>query len=150
MTEERSSRVAYRIEIDAPPAEVWLAITDPAWTRRFFHDTAVHTNWAVGAPISYDLPDGVPAIAGTIVEYAAPQRFVMTARFLFDPVAAGERESLLSWEVTPRAPGGALLTLVHEKIPPRTLSIVRRGWPGILADLHRTLRPGSQPVVAEA
>ena len=40
MTEEQPSRVAYRVAIAAPPGEVWLAITDPEWTRRFFHDTA--------------------------------------------------------------------------------------------------------------
>ncbi len=140
-------RLLYEIEIDAPPAEVWRAITDPDWTRRFFHETAVHTTWKVGAPISYDLPDGTPAIAGRVVEYSPPARFVMTARFLFDDEAIAEPESLVTWEVTPDG-RGTRLTLLHDRVPRHTISLVRGGWPGILEDLHRTLRPGGKPRVA--
>ena len=89
-TARASGRLLYQIDLDVPPDEVWHAITDPEWTRRFFHDTAVHTTWRVGAPISYDLPDGTPAIAGRVVEYSPPRRFVMTARFLFDDRATAE------------------------------------------------------------
>jgi uncharacterized protein YndB with AHSA1/START domain len=141
-----AGRLLYQIEIDAPPDEVWRAITDPEWTRRFFHDTAVHTTWKVGAPISYDLPDGTPAIAGRVAEYAPPHRFVMTARFLFDDEAIAEPESLVTWEVTPQG-RGTLLTLLHDRVPKHTIALVRGGWPGILEDLHRTLRPGAVPNV---
>lgn len=140
-------RLLYQIDIDALPDEVWRAITDPQWTRRYFHDTAVHTTWAVGAPISYDLPDGTPAIAGRIVEYSPPHRFVMTARFLFDDEAVAEPESLVTWEVSPQR-GGTRLTLLHDRVPAHTITLVRGGWPGILEDLHRTLRPGAKPNVA--
>ncbi len=139
-------RLLYQIEIDAPPDEVWRAITDPELTPRFFHDTAVHTSWSPGAPISYDLPDGTPAIVGRIVEYTPPRRFVMTATFLFDAEATAEPESLVTWEVKPDG-RGTLLTLLHDRVPPRTISLVRGGWPGILEDLHRTLRPGAEPTV---
>jgi uncharacterized protein YndB with AHSA1/START domain len=139
-------RLLYQIEIDAPPEEVWRAITDPEWTRRFFHDTAVHTSWQIGAPISYDLPDGTPAIAGRMVEYTPPRRFVMTARFLFDDQASAEPESLVTWEVAAKG-RGTRLTLLHDQVPAHTITLVRGGWPGILKDLHRTLRPGAVPAV---
>jgi uncharacterized protein YndB with AHSA1/START domain len=140
-------RLIYRIDIGAPPGEVWRAITDPEWTRRFFHDTAVHTSWKVGSSISYDLPDGTPAIAGRVVEYSPPHRFVMTARFLFDEAAVAEPESLITWEVVSRG-SGSRLTLLHDRVSAHTLTLVRHGWPGILEDLHRTLRPGPEPKVA--
>jgi uncharacterized protein YndB with AHSA1/START domain len=140
-------RLLCRIDIDAPPDEVWRAITDPHWTRRYFHDTAVHTTWKVGAPISYDLPDGTPAIAGRVVEYSPPRRFAMTARFLFDDAAIAEPESLVTWEVMPHG-GGARLTLLHDRVPAHTITLVRGGWPGILEGLHRVLRPGAEPEVA--
>jgi uncharacterized protein YndB with AHSA1/START domain len=139
-------RLLYQIDIDAPPDDVWHAITDPRWTRRFFHDTAVHTTWQIDAPISYDLPDGTSAIAGRIVEYSPPRRFVMTARFLFDDQAIAEPDSLVTWEVLPRG-RGARLTLLHDHVPARTITLVRGGWPGILEDLHRTLCPGGEPKV---
>jgi uncharacterized protein YndB with AHSA1/START domain len=145
-TASKSGRLLYQIDLDVPPDEVWHAITDPEWTRRFFHDTAVHTTWRVGAPISYDLPDGTPAIAGRVVEYSPPRRFVMTARFLFDERATAEPESLVTWEVVPRG-RGTRLTLLHDQVPAHTITLVRGGWPGILEDLHRTLRPGAQPRV---
>ena len=139
-------RLLYEIAIDAPPDEVWQAITDPVWTRRYFHDTALHTTWAVGSPISYDLPDGTPAIAGRVLEYSPPRRFVMSARFLFDDEAIAEVESRVTWEVAPDG-RGSRVTLVHDRVPAHTISLVRNGWPGILEDLHRTLRPGAEPRV---
>jgi uncharacterized protein YndB with AHSA1/START domain len=145
-TARGSGRLLYQIDLDVPPDEVWHAITDPEWTRRFFHDTAVHTTWRVGAPISYDLPDGTPAIAGRVIEYLPPRRFVMTARFLFDERAAAEPESLVTWEVAPRG-RGTRLTLLHDRVPAHTITLVRGGWPGILEHLHRTLRPGAKPRV---
>lgn len=151
MTDEVASaptgRTLYRIEIDASADEVWNAITDPEWTPRFFHETAVHSTWAIGAPISYDLPDGTPAIAGSILEYEAPRRFVMSARFLFDEIAIAEPASRLTWEVSANGTNAAVLTLLHDRVPPHTLTLVQGGWPGILSDLHRVLRPGSDPKV---
>jgi uncharacterized protein YndB with AHSA1/START domain len=138
----RPRRLVYAVDIDAPAEETWRAITDPEWTVRFFHETAVHTTWRVGTLISYDLPDGTPAIAGTLLEVDPPRRFRMTARFLFDETAAAEAESELTWEVEPRD-GGCTLTLVHEKLGPRTLEIVQGGWPGILDGVAVALRPGA-------
>jgi len=73
----------------------------------------------------------------------------MIARFLLDEIPSEEGESLVTWEVGEPA-GGAVLSLIHDRIPPRTLMAVRNGWPGILEELHRMLVPGGEPRAASA
>jgi uncharacterized protein YndB with AHSA1/START domain len=145
------NRLVYTIEIAAPPDAVWRSITDPEWTPRFFHNTAVHSRWIVGQPITYDLPTGETAISGTLVEYDPPRRFVMTARFHFDNIPLDEPDSRLSWEVTPHG-AGALLTLIHDRLEksPITLSSVRGGWPAILGGISTMLVPGSSSQVGKS
>jgi uncharacterized protein YndB with AHSA1/START domain len=39
--------------IDAPPEEVWRALTDPAAIRQFMFGSDVHTDWQPGSPITW-------------------------------------------------------------------------------------------------
>jgi uncharacterized protein YndB with AHSA1/START domain len=41
------------IEISAPPARVWDALTDPDQIQRFMFDTRVTTDWKPGSPIGW-------------------------------------------------------------------------------------------------
>jgi uncharacterized protein YndB with AHSA1/START domain len=39
--------------VDAPPAEVWKAITDPAKLKRFFFGAEIESGWKPGDPIRW-------------------------------------------------------------------------------------------------
>jgi len=41
------------VTINAPRAEVWDALTNPAKVKQYFHGTAVSTDWRVGSPITW-------------------------------------------------------------------------------------------------
>ncbi len=42
------------ITIDASPAEVWNALTQPELIKRYLFETTVTTDWKVGSPIAYE------------------------------------------------------------------------------------------------
>lgn len=39
------------VEIDAPPAQVWAALTDPVAIKKFMFGSDVETDWQEGSPI---------------------------------------------------------------------------------------------------
>ena len=42
------------ITIDASPARVWHALTDPAEVKQYMHGTNLETDWTVGGPILWN------------------------------------------------------------------------------------------------
>ena len=41
------------LAIEAPPAKVWRALTDPDQVREYMHGTNLATDWVVGDPITW-------------------------------------------------------------------------------------------------
>src|SRR3954452_14534724 len=94
-------RHIFETYIRATPEAIWRAITDPDFTRRYFHRTAVDSSFAPGAAVRYALPDGEDAVVGVIEEVDPPRRLVMTWRVLYDAAAAEEPPSRVEWILTP-------------------------------------------------
>ncbi|HMG16258.1 MAG TPA: SRPBCC domain-containing protein, partial [Saprospiraceae bacterium] len=45
--------VKKEITINAPPSEVWDALTNPDKTKKYFFNCKVYSDWKVGSPISF-------------------------------------------------------------------------------------------------
>ena len=144
-----SDRLVYRIQIRSTPEQVWQAITDPEWTKKYFYETAIRSSWKVGAPVYYDMPDGTLASEGTVLEYDPPRRLSLTMRFTFDENLSKERPSRVTYELEPRG-NATLLTLIHDQIPPHTMEMVKDGWIGIIEGLAKVLVPEEEPAVARS
>jgi uncharacterized protein YndB with AHSA1/START domain len=125
--------LVFEVEIAAPPEKIWEAITNPDWTRRYFHGTAVRSDFRRGARIVYENPDGSLAVDGEVLEVDAPRRLVTTWRFLFDEEAAHERASRVTWEITPRG-DRCRLTVMHDDFDGETAAyrIGKGGWQPIV------------------
>ena len=41
------------VVVNAPPAEVWDALTNPAKVKQYMHGTEMSTDWGVGSPITW-------------------------------------------------------------------------------------------------
>jgi uncharacterized protein YndB with AHSA1/START domain len=41
------------IHIDAPPSEVWDALTEPGQIKKYMFGADVHTDWKPGSPLSF-------------------------------------------------------------------------------------------------
>ena len=71
-----------RIDIQAPAAEVWKALTDPDTIARYFFGSRVKTDWRPGSPITWSGEwNGKPyEDKGTVLE-VEPDRLLKVSHF---------------------------------------------------------------------
>jgi uncharacterized protein YndB with AHSA1/START domain/DNA-binding transcriptional ArsR family regulator len=129
----------YQIYIAATPEKIWQAITDSSFTRRYYYNNTVESDWKVGSSLIYRNPDGSVAIESEIVEAQPPTRLVQTFSF----PATGDRPSRVTWEIQPRG-GSSLLTLLHDDFDSETETFkgVAHGWIPVLSGLKTLLETG--------
>jgi uncharacterized protein YndB with AHSA1/START domain len=67
-------------DIDAPPAKVWSALTDPAQIKKFMFGSQVETDWQPGSKIVWkgDYEGKAYEDKGEIVEVVANKRLKVT------------------------------------------------------------------------
>ena len=135
----------YQIFIKATPEQVWDAIIEPSWTRRYFHGTAFDSPPVNGEPYRTSLADGRPAVDGTIEELDPPKRLVMTWHVLYDAAMSEEPPSRVEWILEPVGDGLTRLRLEHGDLArsPLTWANVKDGWVYVLDGLktvHRDRR----------
>ena len=134
----------YQIFIKATPEQVWDAITEPSWTRRYFHGTAFDSPPVNGEPYRTSLPDGRPAVDGTIEEMDPPKRLVMTWHTLYDAAMSQEPPSRVEWLLEPAGEGLTRLRLEHGDLArsPLTWANVKDGWVYVLDGLKTVVETG--------
>ena len=142
----------YQTFIRASAEQVWAAITDPEFTRRYFHRTAFESTLEPGSPYRMVLPDGSDAVVGSIEEVEPNKRLVMTWRILYDAAAAEEPPSRVEWLLTEGATASPRLTTIHRDLglSPITSANVADGWVWVLQSMKSMLEtgealPGSAP-----
>ena len=123
----------YEIFVKASPRRVWQAITDPDYTRRYFHRTAIESTFEPGAGYRYVMPDGRDAVDGTIEEVDPERRLVMTWHTLYDAALAAEPVSRVEWTLAPANDDATVtrVTLRHldlARSPGRGPTCVSVGW----------------------
>jgi uncharacterized protein YndB with AHSA1/START domain len=76
-------------EIDASPAQVWAALTDPTLIRRYMFGSQVETDWRQGSPILWkgEYEGGRYEDKGEIVEIQPERRLKVTH---FSPLSGQE------------------------------------------------------------
>jgi uncharacterized protein YndB with AHSA1/START domain len=139
-----ATRHVYEVYVRAAPERVWQAITDPAFTTRYFHRTAFESALEPGSAYRYTQPDGSDALVGEIVDVEPERRLVMTFRMVYDASLADEPPSRVEWVLTPVGDGHTRLTLRHGDLAlsPRTWAKVRLGWTYILDSMKSLLETG--------
>ena len=105
----------YQIDIAATPEEVWRAITDSEWTKRYFHST--------------------PGQSG---------RFVQTWHVLYDAALAAEPPGRVEWTVEGVGESLTRVRLVHDDLAysPLTWVHVKDGWVWVIDALKTLLETG--------
>ena len=108
----------YQIYIAATPEQVWTAITDSGWTRRYFHRTAFVEPPVAGRPYRTVLPER-PAGERRHDRGDDPHRsmvsraVVHTWHVLYDEAMSAEPAGRVEGLVEPAAEGLTLVRLVH-------------------------------------
>ncbi|HYI65347.1 MAG TPA: SRPBCC domain-containing protein [Candidatus Limnocylindrales bacterium] len=138
-TMAESPKHVYEVYIAASPEQVWRAITESEFTRQYYYDNSIESDWEPGSPIVYRNPDGTEAIQGKIIEADPPRRLVHT--FFFP--GTDESPSRCTWSIEPRG-AASLLILTHDEFDGETSTYrsVAHGWVPILSGLKTLLETG--------
>jgi uncharacterized protein YndB with AHSA1/START domain/DNA-binding transcriptional ArsR family regulator len=131
----------YKTYINATPAEVWQAITDPDHTVQYYYGTRVESDWQVGSTINYRYPDGRLASDGEILAIDEPKRLEMTFRPLWDEELEQEGAVREIWSLE-EVNGMVELAIEMYDIGPRTLEDFKEGLPYIVAGLKTLVETG--------
>ena len=139
----------YQIYIAATPEEVWRAITDSDWTRKYFHHTSFVEPPVAGVAYRTVSMDGRDAVEGTIEEMTPPTpgrpgRFVQTWHVLYDAALAAEPPGRVEWTIEGVGEGLTRVRLVHGDLAhsPLTWAHVKDGWVWIIDALKTLLETG--------
>ena len=139
----------YGIYIRCTPEQLWQGITDGSLTRQYFHETSIESDWNEGSVVVFRNPDGSVAVEGTVLEADAPRRLSITWHALYNPAAADERPSRVTWEIVQHG-DACRLSLVHDDFDGETATYhgVAEGWLMLLCSLKSLIETGEALPVA--
>jgi uncharacterized protein YndB with AHSA1/START domain len=156
----------YAVYIKSSPQQIWDAITEPEWNRRFgyaapsefdlrpggtFRSTPSDAMRVAGEQMGFPTPDVI--LDGEVIESDPPRKLVQTWRLLMDPACAAEPFSTLTYEIGAADHNGVCrLTVSHDLSgAPATARLVAGhleetgaggGWNWVLDDLKTMLETG--------
>ncbi|MCG5436547.1 ArsR/SmtB family transcription factor [Micromonospora foliorum] len=160
-----SPTFVYTTYVTTTAQRLWAALTEPAFTRRYWGGVALVSDWQVGSPVLWqDTPDGEPRDLGQRVLVAEPYRRLSYSWHGFQPEHAehfgwsaeelaarlGERRSTVTFEIEPHGDRVVRLTVIHDGFSPdsemhRAISGQldgSGGWPELLASLKTLVETG--------
>jgi uncharacterized protein YndB with AHSA1/START domain len=140
----------FSVYIKAPAERVWRAIVEDDDTARYYYGTRVRSTWEVGAPITYEYPDGSTAADGIVLEVEPGLRVVMDFTPRWDPEIAADGPVRMTWAIEAGEDGGPTkLTVTSALIPgSRTESEFSAGVVYIVSGLKTVLETGEPLAVA--
>ena len=137
----------YVTYIETTPEKLWEALTSSDFTKRYWWDTCVVSDWKVGSPFSLVL-NGRTTDVGEVLEAERPRRLSYTFRHILNEAARNERPSRVTFVLEPH---GKLvkLTLTHEDFAEDSVVIdgISKGWPAIMSSLKSLLETGEALVI---
>ncbi len=137
-------RHVHETYIRTTPDRLWAALTEPGEVRSYYYGCDYDGPLVPGQPYKMSGEYG-PAIDGTVVAVDPPHRLAVTFHVLFDPEAATEEPTNVTWEITPVSDQVCRLTLVHEDFGglSKTWAITLTGWKVVLDGLKTWVETGT-------
>jgi uncharacterized protein YndB with AHSA1/START domain len=133
----------YVTYIATTPEKLWSALTSGDFTRSYWYDRRIESEWKVGAPVRfYDGSSNTVTDSGVVLEYEPPKRLAYTFRPEFSEEAAAMGSSRVTFTIEAHE-GMVKLMLIHDELPDEETAIgFREGWAPILSSLKSTLETG--------
>ena len=145
--------LVFQIYIKATPEQVWAAITESKFRRKYFFGSSIESTFAPGSPVRSVGPDGATWGENTVLESDPPKRLVHTWSSLYDPQLAAEPESRVTWQIEPPEDGAySKLTVTHDQLQnsPQTRKSVEGGWMFVISGLKTAIETGAPLSAASA
>jgi uncharacterized protein YndB with AHSA1/START domain/DNA-binding transcriptional ArsR family regulator len=151
-----NTEFVYTTYINTTPERLWQALTDPAFTRRYWGAT-FETDWKAGSAMVWEQRGVREADPEQVVLESDPYRRLSYSWHTFTPALAKafefSDEFLATVSAEPRSkvtfdiePVGATvkLTVVHDGFEPGStvLQSISGGWPSLLSNLKTLLETG--------
>jgi uncharacterized protein YndB with AHSA1/START domain len=143
MTEMTTESTVYVTYIATTPEKLWAALTSSEFTRQYFFNRTVESDWKQGSPWILRMPDGRVDVKGEVRESDPPRKLVVS--WNVDWIAEKLPEAVVSYEIEPLGGGVVRLTMTEAHptpIPAYLLEGGRKGWPMILSGLKTLLETG--------
>jgi uncharacterized protein YndB with AHSA1/START domain len=147
----------YTTYIRTTPERLWKALTEPAFTDRYW-SISFETDWEAGSPMSWKQRGLTIADPEQVVLESVPFRrlsytwHTITPEWLdsfgFTDEAgarlAGERRSKVTFEIERLDAEQVKLTVLHDDLEPDGITgmMVSQGWPRVFANLKTLLETG--------
>jgi uncharacterized protein YndB with AHSA1/START domain len=129
--------------IETTPEKLWEALTSSEFTKRYWWDTSVVSDWKVGSPFALVM-DGTTTDVGEVLEVDRPRRLSYTFHHILSDAGRKERPTKVVFNLEPY---GKLvkLTLTHEDFEEGSVILdgISKGWPAILSSLKSMLESGT-------
>jgi uncharacterized protein YndB with AHSA1/START domain len=143
----RKPEFVYITYIETTPEKLWQALTDSEFSRRYWWDTHVVSDWKVGSPFALVL-NGRTTDVGEVLEADRPRRLSYTFQHVVDEAARKEKPTRVTFVLEPF---GKLvkLTLTHQDFAEDSVILdgVSKGWPAILSSLKSMLESGTPLII---
>jgi uncharacterized protein YndB with AHSA1/START domain len=151
MSEPKFVYVTY---IATSPEKLWQALTDGAFTERYWFGTRIESDWTLGADVTF-IRNGAVYDSGKLLECDPPRRLSYTWSVKSHEEFRGERPSRVTFEIEVMTSAGGRksevkLTVTHDDfdVGSKVLAAVSGGWPVVLASLKSFLETGDALEIA--
>lgn len=133
----------YMTVIAAPPEQVWKCLTTEEFTRQYWHNTRVRSDFQPGDNIEFLNEDDSVGVCGEILRANHPSELSYSWQFAGDSAAAGDPPSRVTFKLEPLTVG-TRLTVIHDQLEEgsETASMIAFGWPHVIAGLKTLLETG--------
>jgi DNA-binding transcriptional ArsR family regulator/uncharacterized protein YndB with AHSA1/START domain len=147
----------YTTYIKTTPEQLWQALTEPAFTERYWNIT-FDTDWKPGSRMTWHQRGVTIADAEQLVVESDPYRRLSYTWHTFTPELAAaldiqddrrerlaaEHRSKVTFDIEPLDDEQVKLTVVHDDLEPGGLLVgmISNGWPRVLANLKTLLETG--------
>ncbi len=139
----RKPEFVYVTYIETTPEKLWEALTSSEFSRRYWFNTELKTDWKVGSPFALVM-DGTTTDVGEVLEFDSSRRLSYTFHHVLSEAARKERPTKVIFNLEPH---GKLvkLTLTHEDFEEGSVILdgISKGWPAILSSLKSMLESGT-------
>ncbi|MCA6109983.1 SRPBCC family protein [Bradyrhizobium cenepequi] len=132
----------YVTYIETTPEKLWEALTNSEFTKQYWFNTEVKSDWKVGSPFALVM-NGITTDVGEILEADRPRRLAYTFKHQLDEELRKEPPTKVVFTIEPHG-NLTKLTVTHEGFVEgsKLFDGISKGWPAILSGLKTLLETG--------